>query len=82
MNMEVKTRNLYRSCSESLLETAKSLCSAAKIVIGAEGELRSDTLFLPFLRGVFDFLGKTAIFVFRTVRTFGTVRTQLYLSCS
>jgi len=49
---------------------------------GAEGGLFSNTLFLPFLLGICDFLRKPARFVFRTVRTVGTVGTQLYLSCS
>ena len=50
--------------------------------IGAEGGLYSDTLFLSFLLRIFEFLRKGASFVFRIVRTLGTVRTQLYLSCS
>lgn len=53
-----------------------------KFRYGAEGGLNSDTLFLPVLQGVFNFLRKIANSMFRTDRTFGTVRTQLYLSCS
>ena len=55
---------------------------AAEKGIGAEGGLNSNTLFLAFLLGIFDFLRKTAISGFRTVRTVSTVSTQLYLSCS
>ena len=50
--------------------------------LGAEGGLNRNTLFLPFLLEIFDFLRKTASFVFRTARTLSTVSTQLYLSCS
>ena len=49
---------------------------------GAEGGPSSDTLFLAFLRRIFDFLRKTATFGLRTGRTLSTVSTQLYLSCS
>jgi len=59
------------------------LCVLKKIEeYGAEGGLNSNTLFLPFLLGIFDFLRKTASLAFRIVRTLGTVGTQLYLSCS
>ena len=40
---------------------------------GAEGGLNSNTLFLEFLQGIFDFLRKTAILGLRTVRTLSTV---------
>jgi len=51
-------------------------------ILGAEGGGHQQNIVLPFLLGIFDFLRKTASFVFRTVGTIGTVRTQLYLSCS
>lgn len=50
--------------------------------LGAEGGLFSNTLFLPFLLRIFDFLRKFASPAFRTLRTNRTLRTQLYLSCS
>jgi hypothetical protein len=61
---------------------SKFLIRKLKFLNGAEGGLYRSTLFLPFLLGIFDFLRKTVILGFRTVRTSGMVRTQLYLSCS
>jgi Na+/glutamate symporter len=46
-----------------------------------KGDLQRYIVF-AILLGIFDILKKTAILGFRTVRTVGTVRTQLYLSCS
>lgn len=66
---EIKTGNNASCCSR------KSLRAVPK------GAFQRYIVLLSLL-GILIFLMKTASFVFRTIRTFGTVRTQLYLSCS
>ena len=51
-------------------------------ILGAEGGAFQRYNVLAVFTGIFDYLRETARFVFRIVRTLGTVRTQLYLSCS
>jgi hypothetical protein len=54
----------------------------AKFLKWCRRGLNNNTLFAVFTEDFLVFLRKTARFVFRSSRSVGMVRTQLYLSCS
>lgn len=50
--------------------------------IGAEGGTQNNTSFLIVLQAISNFSRKLTSFLLCTIRTHGTLSTELYLSCS